>query len=112
MHMLIGFPNASVHGHDVLRGDPCSYFIYALFCLYFNLLCPLLFISSLRHERECLEVTLVISSSSQYVSVAFCGSIWGVFLDYLKEKLDKFQGKQVQSCSIPKIKRRVELCGG
>ena len=105
MHRLIGFPNASVHRHHALGGDPCSCFIYALFCVYFNVLCPSLFISSLVHERDCFKITPVISWNVEYVAVALCGRFWGIFLGYLKENLDKFQGKQVQGHSFPKMKR-------
>ena len=58
--------------------------------LLYQVLMLLLLISSLGHERDRFEITLVISWKAQYVSVAFCGCIWGVLLGYLKENLDKF----------------------
>ena len=61
----------------------------------------------LGHERDRFEITPVISSNVEYVAVALCGRLWGRFLGYLKENLDKFQGKQVQSHSFPKMKRPV-----
>ena len=59
----------------------------------------------LGHERDRFEITPVISSNVEYVAVALCGRLWGTFLGYLKEHLDKFQGKQVLSHSFPKMKR-------
>ena len=59
----------------------------------------------LGHERDRFEITPVISSNVEYVAVALCGRLWGTFLGYLKENLDKFQGKQVLSHSFPKMKR-------
>ena len=59
----------------------------------------------LGHERDRFEITPVISSNVEHVAVAWCGRLWGTFLGYLKENLDKFQGKQVQSHSFPKMKR-------
>ena len=50
------------------------------------------------------EITPVISSNVEYVAVALCGRLWGTFLGYLKENLDKFQGKQFLSHSFPKMK--------
>ena len=60
----------------------------------------------LGHERDCFEITPVISSNVEYVAVALCGRLWGTFLGYLKENLDKLQGKQVLSHSFPKMKRQ------
>ena len=60
----------------------------------------------LGHERDRFEITPVISSNVEYVAVALCGRLWGTFLGYLKENLDKFQGKQVLSHSFPKMKSR------
>ena len=59
----------------------------------------------LRHERDRFEIAPVISSNVEYVAVALCGRLWGIFLGYLKENLDNFQGKQVQGHSFPKMKR-------
>ena len=59
----------------------------------------------LGHERDRFEITPVISSNVEYVAFALCGRLWGTFLGYLKENLDKFQGKQVLSHSFPKMKR-------
>ena len=65
----------------------------------------------LGHERDRFEITPVISSNVEYVAVALCGRLWGTFLGYLKENLDKFQGKQVLSHSFPKMKRSNSVAG-
>ena len=59
----------------------------------------------LGHERDRFKITPVISLNVEYVAVALCGRLWGIFLGYLKENLDTFQGKQVQGHSYSKMKR-------
>ena len=63
----------------------------------------------LGHERDHFEITAVIWLNVEYVALALCGRLWGIFLGYLKENLDKFQEKQVQGHIFTKMKRRLAV---